>query len=211
MIVYAHFTSAFCYLASLRVDRLTATHDTPVDWRAIEHRPGLVRPGLQLSSTAQVIRGRELTAARSLLTHREQFPARNPRFLPNVNAANTAYATARAKGLGERARRVLFDALTGYRGCTSAGVEVLQRLLPEAIDCNGPMISTSDGHSEWLALGTCIDLTLVSVHRVACGRSALDQLIECPLRVAYVEPPGPTWESDPIAAGPLGSHFAHEE
>ena len=183
MIVYADFTSAFCYLASLRIDRLTATHDTPVDWRAIEHRPGLICPGLQLSSTAQVIRGRELTAARSLLTHREQFPARNPRFLPNVNAANTAYATARAKGLGERARRVLFDAYW-VQGLHIGRVEVLQRLLPEAIDRNGPMVSTSDWQSEWLALGTCIDLTLVSVHRVACGRSALDQLIECPLRVA---------------------------
>ena len=88
MIIYADFTSAYCYLASLRVDRLMAAGRGLVDWRAVEHRPGLPRSGLQLSGTAQLIRGRELAAARCLLAPREEFEARNPRFLPNTQSAN---------------------------------------------------------------------------------------------------------------------------
>lgn len=128
MIIYADFTSAYCYLASLRVDRLmTADHD-PVDWRAVEHRPGLPRPGLNLSGTAQVIRGRELAAARGLLTRREEFEARNPRFLPNTWSANTAYAIARAHGSGDEARRALFDAFW-VQGLHIGHPDVVQHLL----------------------------------------------------------------------------------
>lgn len=184
MIIYADFTSAYCYLASLRVDRLMAAGHGPVDWRAVEHRPGLPRPGLQLSGTAQVIRGRELAAARCLLTHREEFEARNPRFLPNTRPANAAYAIARAHGFGDEARRALFDAFW-VQGLHIGHPDVVQRLLPTTLTpTRSTRTDTRDWQAEWLNLGTCVDLTIVSSHHTECGQAALGQLTGSPLRVA---------------------------
>jgi hypothetical protein len=119
MIIYADFTSAYCYLASLRLDRLMAAGHDPVDWRAVEHRPGLPRPGLHLNDTARLIRGRELAATRCLLTHGEEFKARNPRCLPNTRSASAAYARARAPRLRRsstsRHLRRLLGARTAHR------------------------------------------------------------------------------------------------
>lgn len=184
MIIYADFTSAYCYLASLRVDRLLTAGHPPIDWRAVEHRPGLPRPGLQLSGAAQVIRGRELAAARGLLAHREVFEARNPRFLPNTRPANTAYAAAREQGVGHEARRVLFDAFW-VQGLHIGDPEVVERLLtttPTTVE--SARSCTRDWQSEWMNLGTCIDLTIVAPHHTECGRTALAQLTGSAVRVA---------------------------
>lgn len=184
MIIYADFTSAYCYLASLRVDRLMAAGRGPVDWRVVEHRPGLPRPGLQLSGTAQLIRGRELAAARGLLAPREEFEARNPRFLPNTQSANAAYAIALAHGLGDDARRALFDAYW-VQGLHIGHPDVVQRVLPKTLNPNGTTRTrTQLWQTEWLNLGTCVDLTIVSAHHTECGQAALGQLTGRPLRVA---------------------------
>lgn len=184
MIIYADFTSAYCYLASLRVDRLIAVGQAPVDWRAVQHRPGLPRPGLSLDGLARVIRGRELAAARCLLHHREEFEARNPRFLPHTGPANAAYAIARARGFGDEARRVLFDAFW-VKGLHIGRPEVVQSLLPRT---SGPhLVATAETEAwqtEWMNLGTCLDLTILSPHHAACGRAAVEELAGKPLRVA---------------------------
>ena len=193
MIIYADFTSVHGYLASLRVDRLmTDGHGQidygPFDWRAVEHRPGLPRPGLQLSGTAQVIRGRELAAARCLLTPGEEFGARNPRFLPNTRYANVIYAYARAQGFGDEARRTLFDAywLQGLHiGQPEVVDRVVDRLLPTALNpTRSTRTQTRDWQAEWLHLGTCVDLAIVSPHHTECGPAALGQLSGSPSRVA---------------------------
>jgi len=184
MIIYADFTSAYCYLASLRADRLMAAGRDPVDWRAVEHRPGLARPGVQLSGTAQLIRGRELAAARCLLAPREEFEARNPRFLPNTRSANAAYAIAHAHGLGDEARRALFDAYW-VQGLHIGDPDVVQRLLPTTLNPSwSTRTHTRDWQTEWLNLATCVDLTIVSAHHTECGQVALRQLTGRPLRVA---------------------------
>lgn len=184
MIVYADFASAYCYLASLRVDRLESAGHETVDWRAVEHRPLLPRPGLTLSGTAQVIRGRDLAAARSLLTPREEFDARNPRFLPNTRSANTAYASARNLGFGDEARRVLFDAFW-VQGLHIGDPGVVRRLLPTTLEPSRfSRTHTHDWQSEWLTLGTCRDLTVVSAHHTECGQTALEELAGNPFRVA---------------------------
>ena len=183
MIIYADFASAYCYLASLRVDRMMTAGHGPVDWRAVEHRPGLPRPGLQLSGTAQVIRGRELAAARCLLTHREEFEARNPRFLPNTRSTNAAYALARADGSGDEARRSLFHAYW-VQGLHIGDPDVVQQLVPTAPDPSRSTRShTRDWQTEWLNLGTCTDLAIVSAHHIECGQAALEQLAGNPLRI----------------------------
>jgi len=184
MIVYADFTSAYCYLASLRVDRLLTAGHGVVDWRAVEHRPGLPRPGLQLSGTAQLIRGRELADARCLLAPREEFDAREVRFLPNTRSANAAYAIARAHGFGDEARRALFDAFW-VQGLHIGHPDVVQRLLPTTLNpSRSTRTRTQDWQAEWLNLGTCVDLTIVSAHHTECGQAALGQLTGSPLRVA---------------------------
>lgn len=184
MIIYADFTSAYCYLASLRVDRMMTAGRRPVDWRAVEHRPGLPRPGLQFSGTAQVIRGRELAAVRCLLTPREEFEARNPRFLPNTRSANAAYALASAGGSGDEARRILFDAYW-VQGLHIGEPDVVRQLVPTALNPRrSGRAHTRDWQTEWLNLGTCIDLAIVSAHQIECGQAALEQLSGNPLRVA---------------------------
>lgn len=184
MIIYADFTSAYCYLASLRVDRLPADDRGPIDWRTVEHRPGLPVPGLRLSSRAQVVRGRSLAAARSLLALREPFEARSPRFLPHTRSANTAYAAARAHGVGHEVRRTLFDAYW-VQGLDIGRHDVVQRLLPAGLTSGRERTETTQQwQTEWLELGTCVDLTLVCEHHVECGAPALHLLGGRPLRVA---------------------------
>jgi len=185
MIIYADFTSAYCYLASLRLDRLMAAGHDPVDWRAVEHRPGLPRPGLHLKGTARLIRGRELAATRCLLTHGEEFEARNPRCLPNTRSVNAAYALARAHGFGDQARRAIFD---GYwvQGLHIGDPDVVRRLVPTMLyqPSQSLRTPTEDWQREWLTLATGIDLTIVSAHHIECGQAALEQLAGNPLRVA---------------------------
>lgn len=206
MTVYADFTSADCYLASVRTDHLVDARLPAPDWRPIEHRPRLPLAGIRLGGSAQSIRGRALTSTRHLLQPGEEFEARIPGFLPNTRAAIAAYAEAYEVGIANLARRLLFDAYW-VQGADIGDPEVLRRLLGSEVEharasthpplLSGYVVTSQRGpvstaahlrvrawEQDWLALGAPVDLTVVSPHAVACGRPALQVLTPTPALAA---------------------------
>lgn len=204
--VYADFTSAACYLASLRTDRLLRSGRPAPDWRMVELRPRLPLKGIRLSASAQAFRARELAATREQLMPGEEFEARNPRFLPNTRAAVAAYAEAYEVGIADLARSLLFDAYW-VQGADIGDPQVLRRLLAADIEQarattdppvrTGYVVSIQGGpvstaayrridawQSEWLNLGIPAGLTVVSAHLTDCGPAALRSLTSLPGGVA---------------------------
>lgn len=200
--VYADFTSAECYLASVRTDRLIEAGNRAPDWRAVEHRPRLPLSGVRLNGAAHAIRGKELATARQLLEPGEVFEARNPGFLPNTRAAIAAYAAAHVVGIADLARRLLFDAYW-VRGADIGDPEVLRRLLATEVErartSTDPLLHSGyvvtselspvrdiahlrirDWQQAWLSLGTPVELTVVDPHTTECGSSALQRFTRPP-------------------------------
>lgn len=175
--VYADFTCASCYLASIRADRLIERGHPAPDWRAVEHRPRLPLAGIRLHGSAQAIRGRELAATRLFLQPGERFEARNPRFLPNTRAAIAAYAEAYEVGIAKQARRLLFNAYW-VQGADIGDPEVLRKLLAAEIVSTAAHLRVRDWEQGWLALGPPVDLMVVNRYATECGPSALHALTE---------------------------------
>ena len=53
MIVYGDFNCPYSYLASQRADRLVRLGTAEVDWRAVEHDPGLPVTGVRAESARE--------------------------------------------------------------------------------------------------------------------------------------------------------------
>lgn len=197
-VLYADFTSAACYLASVRVDRFLEDGQAVPSWRAVEYRPRLPRGGLHLTDTARGVRRRELDAVQQLLDPAEEFEARIPDILPNTQAAVAAYAESFELGIADRARQLLFGAYW-VDGRDIGKPEVLRELLlgdfeqarastdPPRLSgyvvsmAGGPVTSAAyrrvrDWQDSWLGLGSPVDLTLVTADAVNSGKSALETL-----------------------------------
>ena len=127
LVVYADFASASCYLASLRVDALTAA-GVPVDWRAVETEPRLPVTGRRLDAAEHEALQHELDLLDRVLLPGEQLSVSLPAFRPNTRGAVAAYAEAYAAGVADDVRRLLFDAYW-TRGADIGSAEVLRRLL----------------------------------------------------------------------------------
>lgn len=197
--VYADFTSAACYLASTRTDqRAAAGHPVP-SWAAVEYRPRLPMTGIRLNGSARSVRSREVDELHQILGHGEEFEARASGFLPNSRAAIAAYAEACEVGIGDEARRLIFEAYW-IHGRDIGDPVVLQQLLLGPVELarastnpptlsgfvssaqRGPISTAAyrrirDWQSAWLELGAAVDLTVVhNPHIVETGRAALRSL-----------------------------------
>lgn len=198
MVLYADFTSAASYLASVKVDRLSADWRDMLSWRAVEYRPRLPIGGLRLTDTARGVRRLEFDAVEQLLDPAEEVAARIPDFLPNTQAAVAAYAEAFGLGIADRVRRLLFAAYW-VDGRDIGRPEVLRDLLLGEFEqarastdaprlsgyvvsmAGGPVTSAAyrrvrDWQYAWLSLGSAVDLTLMTGDVVSSGRSALEAL-----------------------------------
>lgn len=127
MIIYADFTHPLCYLASIRVDALRAA-GVDVDWRAVEHAPGLPVTGRRLDTEGQHALDAEIAEVRDLLLPGERLTWRTPSFVPNTQAAVVAYAEACGAGVADDVRRVLFRAYW-QRGVDIGNPEQLRKPL----------------------------------------------------------------------------------
>ncbi|MEO6790071.1 MAG: hypothetical protein ABI187_03815 [Ornithinibacter sp.] len=175
MIIYGDFTCPLCYLTSWRADVLEGT-PYAVDWRAVEHQPGLPLTGLRTGH-------REVDALTSrwgdMNSHRipgEVLPGRSPSFLASTRAAVAGYAEAYGAGVAERARRELFRAYW-VRGLDIGNPEVLRGVLGDTIrngtsssqplhdwgyavtSARGPITTVAfhlirDWHHQWSELGS---------------------------------------------------------
>lgn len=136
LVIYADFGSLACYLASRRVDALTAA-GTTVDWRAVEADPGLPVGGRRMEAAGHAALERELELLESLLLPGEDLPLSLPAFRPNTHGAVSGYAEAYGAGVSDDVRRLIFDA---YWTCGRdiGSPETLRRLLA------GPLLR---GHS----------------------------------------------------------------
>ena len=107
VIVYGDFNCPYCYLASQRADALSRA-GVAVDWRAVEHDPGLAVTGSPGSGQAL---DREVAEVASLALPGEHAPGRPPVLVSNTAAAVAAYAEAVSDGVASELRRSLFRAI----------------------------------------------------------------------------------------------------
>lgn len=110
LIIYGDFNCPYSYLASQRADLLSRSGAASVDWRAVEHDPGLPVTGSR-SDGDQAAWDRELAEVASLALPWEQVPNGPPVLLSNTRAATAAYAEAVGDGVADELRRRLFHGI----------------------------------------------------------------------------------------------------
>jgi hypothetical protein len=109
MIIYADFNCPYCYLASQRADTLMREWKADVDWRAVEHDPGLPTAGRR-TEAGWPAWDAELAGLAGLAHPGEYVPAALPPVISNTTAAVAAYAEAVSDGVQHELRRRLFRA-----------------------------------------------------------------------------------------------------
>jgi hypothetical protein len=109
MIIYADFNCPYCYLASQRADTLMRQGKADVDWRAVEHDPGL-RPAGRRTEACRPAWGAEMAELAGLAQPGEYVPAALPPVISNTTAAVAAYGEAVSDGVQHELRRHLFRA-----------------------------------------------------------------------------------------------------
>lgn len=107
MIVYADFSSPYSYLASHRVDALSAA-GVEVDWRAVEGDPHLPVGGERLGAAEQDELSVQFAELARQLLPGERLPWQMPTSLPKTEAAVSGYAEASGAGVADDVRRLLF-------------------------------------------------------------------------------------------------------
>lgn len=105
MIVCGGFSCPCCYLAGHRVDALHV-RGVEIDWRAVERCPQLPVDGSRSGAGPRLeAEMREITGP---LGAGEDLPSVMPSFVPNTEAAVSAYAEAYGAGVADPVRRLLF-------------------------------------------------------------------------------------------------------
>jgi hypothetical protein len=107
LIVYSDFSCPECYLASRRVDALRAA-GVEVDWRAVEHEPGLPVGDRRVLGDEQDGLSAKFAAMGDVLLPAETLPWVMPRIVPKTEAAVSAYAESYGLGVDDDVRRLLF-------------------------------------------------------------------------------------------------------
>lgn len=110
LIVYGDFNCPYSYLASQRVDALLRHRRAEVEWRAVEHNPGLSMTGTPAAADPDGWK-RELAETSLLALPGERPPESVPAMISNTLAAVSAYAEAVTDNVEHDLRRALFDAI----------------------------------------------------------------------------------------------------
>jgi 2-hydroxychromene-2-carboxylate isomerase len=110
LIVYGDFNSSLSYLASSRVDVILDRQLAAVEWRAIEHDPGIPVGGLRVDSSLRAALNADIAEIRRHFRRDESLPLCVPAFVSNTAAATAAYAAASAE-TADAVRREIFRAV----------------------------------------------------------------------------------------------------
>jgi 2-hydroxychromene-2-carboxylate isomerase len=110
LVVYGDFNCPYSCLASARIDVLVGRGQAEVEWRAVEHDPGIPAPSEPVAGDLAGMLDREVAEVRGLLGPAEVFPIRRPPVHPNTAGAVAAFAGA-PEGEADGLRRRLFAAL----------------------------------------------------------------------------------------------------
>jgi predicted DsbA family dithiol-disulfide isomerase len=147
LVVYGDFNCPYSCLASARATVLVERGIAAVDWRAVEHDPGIPVPSEPVGSELATMLDREVDEVRRLLRDGERFTIRRPPVHPNTAAAVAAFA-AELDGRRGELRRRLFEALW-VDGLDIGDGTVLRGFGAVERD-SGPRVAT--WRDEWLAL-----------------------------------------------------------
>jgi 2-hydroxychromene-2-carboxylate isomerase len=123
LIVYGDFNCPYSYLASQRADTLARLGEVDVEWRAVEHDPGLPLNGLPSSGDQEKWK-RELAEVAALARPGERPPSSAPRLISNTTAAVAAYAEAVTDGVEAELRRRLFSEIWEFQRHLSSPYEI---------------------------------------------------------------------------------------
>lgn len=123
-VIYADFTSPLCYLASRRVDALTAA-GVDVDWRAVQAEMRVAVAGRPIDPA---LIEQQMAALEHQLLPDERLPWSLPPVICRTEAAVSAYAEAYEAGVGADVRRLLFGAYW-LHGLDIGNPEVLRKLV----------------------------------------------------------------------------------
>lgn len=199
IVVYGDFTCPYSYLASCRTDVLIEA-GALVEWRAVEHRPGLPVTGRPLDPPARAALEEEVAEIRGLCLDGEELPLALPHLQPRTEAAAAGLAEAVGVGMEDDVRRLLFSAYWVH-GTNIGDPEVLRGLLVGpilrghggadplhesgyAVSVSGGPITTSayrriqDWRWGWAQSGSATTPTVVADGRVIVGVDALHHLGE---------------------------------
>lgn len=109
LVIYADFTSPESHLANRRAAALAAA-GVDIEWRAVEHRPGLPVGGQPFGSRERAIVQERMAKVATLLLPGEPLPWVTPGVASNTMAAVSAFAEADGAGVAAEVRRLLFAA-----------------------------------------------------------------------------------------------------
>jgi hypothetical protein len=185
LIVYGDFSEASCYLAARRADVLSAT-GVRVDWRAVEHRPGIPVTGLRPSAAEREALRARLAELEALLLPREVLPsAAALSIVPKTEAAVSAYAEAYGTAVADDVRRLLFE-LYWREGADIGRPTVLRAPLA------GPMLRADAGADPLRQVGYAVSvdggpITTDAWRRIRSWRSEWQQLGGLALPVVLVD------------------------
>jgi hypothetical protein len=138
LIVYGDFNCPYSYLASQRVDTLARLGIAEVEWRAVEHDPGLPLTGCRSDTDAERWAA-ELAEVASLALPGEEVPGSPPALISNTAAAVAAYAEAVSDGVQDELRRSLFRAIWAEGRHLSGAAEV-RRLVSAVMAPSVPVL-----------------------------------------------------------------------
>lgn len=146
LVVYGDFNCPFSALASARAGYLERHGLADVDWRAVEHAPGIPSEGRELTGERRDQLRAELDQIRSVLTDGEADLLTLPAIQSNTRRATLAYAAAPAAAR-PRLREQLFSAYWMHQANLS-DPETLSSLGAS----NEDEPTAARWHDEWMAL-----------------------------------------------------------
>ena len=157
LVVFGDFNCPFSCLASTRVDALLTADIADVEWRAVEHDPGIEHPSEPVTGDLAHELDRELDLVRPFVRPGEPFAMQRPPRRPN-----TALATAAFAGAPTEQRHALRRAL--FRALWSDGTDIGD---PDVLRAFAPAPSAHDSgrieqwRAQWLALPNTVVPSLV--------------------------------------------------
>jgi hypothetical protein len=156
--VYGDLSCPWSYLASRRASLLAAA-GLQVDWRMVEHDrpvPGAPRRDAERLEATR----RDLELVEADLLPGERLPHALAGLVPYTGPAVAGYAEAYVAGVGERARRLLFDAFWVH-GVDLGQARVVRTLLVDAVRSGS---APGEPAREW---GYAVDVTGAPVSTAA--------------------------------------------
>lgn len=123
VIIYGDFNCPRSYLASQRATALAVQGIAEIDWRAVEHEPGLPLTGTPSDADEKKWQS-ALAEVADLALPGDQVPAAPPSTVSNTAACVAAYAESMDDGIQDEVRQRLFHAIWAEGRHVSSAYEV---------------------------------------------------------------------------------------